>query len=96
MEFFECLRFWCLVCGVVTLCSHDLTTPYSSLLLQGQLALITKFVNAARYCCEIRNYSTCMQILDALEMFVVRHLPVSSQTNINTRRYMYFSMFGKA
>lgn len=43
---------------------------------QAQLALITKFVNAAHYCCEIRNFATCLQIIDALEMFVVRHLPV--------------------
>lgn len=55
----------------------------SYFLLQAQLALITKFVNAARYCCEIRNYSTCMQIIDALEMFVVKNLPVS---------YLLFSM----
>ena len=47
-----------------------------SFLFQGQLALITKFVNAAHYCCEIRNYATCIQIVDALEMFVVRQLPV--------------------
>ena len=33
-------------------------------------------MNAARYCCEIRNYSTCFQIVDALEMFVIRQLPV--------------------
>ena len=45
-------------------------------MLQAQLALITKFLNAARYCCEIRNYSTCIQIVDALEMFVIRQLPV--------------------
>ena len=55
---------------------------FSNVLLQAQLALITKFVNAARYCCEIRNYSTCIQIVDALEMFVIRQLPVSYQPDI--------------
>lgn len=50
---------------------------FCTVVLQAQLALITKFVNAARYCCEIRNYSTCIQIIDALEMFVIRQLPVS-------------------
>ncbi|XP_015758547.1 PREDICTED: protein very KIND-like [Acropora digitifera] len=44
--------------------------------VKAQLALITKFVNAAHYCCEIRNFATCLQIIDALEMFVVRHLPL--------------------
>jgi len=52
--------------------------------VKAQLALITKFVNAARYCCEIRNYSTCIQIIDALEMFVVRHLPVWKQVPTKT------------
>lgn len=47
--------------------------------IKAQLALITKFVNAAHYCCEIRNFATCLQIIDALEMFVVRHLPVWKQ-----------------
>lgn len=52
--------------------------------IKAQLALITKFVNAARYCCEIRNYSTCIQIIDALEMFVVKHLPVWKQVPTKT------------
>ena len=55
---------------------------FCNVLLQAQLALITKFVNAARYCCEIRNYSTCIQIIDALEMFVIRQLPVSYQPDM--------------
>ncbi|XP_020623778.1 protein very KIND-like [Orbicella faveolata] len=52
--------------------------------IKAQLALITKFVNAARYCCEIRNYSTCFQIVDALEMFVIRQLPVWKQVPTKT------------
>ncbi|XP_078358462.1 uncharacterized protein LOC144643172 isoform X1 [Oculina patagonica] len=52
--------------------------------IKAQLALITKFVNAARYCCEIRNYSTCIQIIDALEMFVIRQLPVWKQVPTKT------------
>ncbi|XP_068746052.1 ras guanine nucleotide exchange factor Y-like isoform X2 [Montipora capricornis] len=52
--------------------------------VKGQLALITKFVNAAHYCCEIRNYATCIQIVDALEMFVVRQLPVWKQVPTKT------------
>jgi len=52
--------------------------------IKAQLALITKFVNAAHYCCEIRNFATCLQIIDALEMFVVRHLPVWKQVPTKT------------
>lgn len=52
--------------------------------IKAQLALITKFVNTARYCCEIRNYSTCIQIVDALEMFVIRQLPAWRQVPTKT------------
>ena len=57
---------------------YSISTSFELYFLQVQVALITKFVSVARYCREMRNFAVCVQILDALEMFMVRQLPVST------------------
>ncbi|XP_048584976.1 uncharacterized protein LOC5521079 isoform X2 [Nematostella vectensis] len=47
--------------------------------VKSQLVLVTKFVSIAKHCAEMRNFATCVQIIDALEMFVIKQLPVWKQ-----------------
>ena len=58
---------------------------------QTQIALITKFVSIAKYCYEMRNFASSVQIIDALEMFVVRQLPVSILLTISLIYFLAFT-----
>lgn len=44
--------------------------------------MIQKYISVAKYCSEMRNFATCVQVVDALEMFVVRQLPVSGVPHV--------------
>ncbi|RDD38827.1 Protein very KIND [Trichoplax sp. H2] len=41
-----------------------------------QLTLLTEFIKIAKWCYEKRNYATFLQVVEGLEMIVVRQLPV--------------------
>lgn len=43
---------------------------------KAQLALLKKFICIARFCREIRNYATCVAVLEGLDNIIVRQLPV--------------------
>ncbi|XP_021355503.1 protein very KIND-like isoform X2 [Mizuhopecten yessoensis] len=42
---------------------------------KNQLAILTKFLNTAQICKDMRNYGTCLAILDGLENLIVKQLP---------------------
>lgn len=48
----------------------------NSLLLQAQVALVTKYLWVGKHCYESRNFATAMQVLGGLENVIVRQLPV--------------------
>ncbi|XP_064630511.1 uncharacterized protein LOC135489206 isoform X2 [Lineus longissimus] len=41
-----------------------------------QLNILTKFIYTAKMCLDMRNYATAISIIDALENYIVRQLPV--------------------
>ncbi|CAN0011599.1 unnamed protein product [Lampetra planeri] len=43
---------------------------------KSQLAVLSKLLWVAKHCCDIRNFSTGMQILQGMENIIVRQLPV--------------------
>ena len=51
--------------------------------LQAQVAAISKFLTTARLCQEMRNFATCISILDGLENVLVRQVPVSAVRTIS-------------
>lgn len=70
-------------------CGHPVITDTEIFLLgdilfflQNQLVLIQKYISVAKYCSEMRNFATCIQVVDALEMFVIRQLPVSDALSL--------------
>ncbi|XP_046360617.2 kinase non-catalytic C-lobe domain-containing protein 1-like isoform X1 [Haliotis rufescens] len=42
---------------------------------KSQCVILNKFIQVAQLCAEIRNFSTCLAILDGLENLIVRQLP---------------------
>ena len=40
-----------------------------------QIAVLNKFIFTAKICHELRNYATCIAILDGLENIIVRQVP---------------------
>ncbi|XP_060697767.1 kinase non-catalytic C-lobe domain-containing protein 1 [Hemiscyllium ocellatum] len=42
---------------------------------KAQSALLSKFLSIAKFCYELRNFATAMQILNSLESLIVRQLP---------------------
>ncbi|XP_048465195.1 kinase non-catalytic C-lobe domain-containing protein 1 [Rhincodon typus] len=42
---------------------------------KAQCALLSKFLSIAKFCYELRNFATAMQILNSLESLIVRQLP---------------------
>ncbi|XP_060074795.1 kinase non-catalytic C-lobe domain-containing protein 1-like [Ylistrum balloti] len=42
---------------------------------KNQLAILTKFLHTAQICKDMRNYGTCLAILDGLENLIVKQLP---------------------
>ncbi|XP_071827638.1 uncharacterized protein [Apostichopus japonicus] len=42
---------------------------------KAQLALISKFINTAKSCYDMRNFATCMQVMDGLNNLIVRQVP---------------------
>ena len=44
---------------------------------QMQVAILTKFIYTAKICQEIRNFSTCIAIVNALKNLFIEQLPVS-------------------
>ncbi|XP_038045530.1 uncharacterized protein LOC119720079 [Patiria miniata] len=42
---------------------------------KSQLVLLSKFINVAKACYDLRNFATCVQILDALDSLIVRQVP---------------------
>lgn len=55
-------------------------------MFQSQVALLTKLIQTAKSCDQIRNYATCISILDGLENVLVRQLPVSCSSHRNTQK----------
>lgn len=47
--------------------------------LQTQVALLTRYLWIGKYCYEMRNFATAMQVLGGLENVIVRQLPVRLQ-----------------
>ncbi|KAJ8316887.1 hypothetical protein KUTeg_004791 [Tegillarca granosa] len=43
---------------------------------KSQIAVLSKFLHTAQICKEMRNYSSCMAILDGLENLIIKQLPV--------------------
>jgi hypothetical protein len=52
------------------------TKKILNLLFQVQLNILTKFIYTAKMCLDLRNYATAISIIDALENYIVRQLPV--------------------
>ncbi|PIK35550.1 Protein very KIND [Apostichopus japonicus] len=46
-----------------------------TLIQQAQLALISKFINTAKSCYDMRNFATCVQVMDGLNNLIVRQVP---------------------
>ncbi|XP_071508607.1 uncharacterized protein [Diadema antillarum] len=47
----------------------------SSSSAKAQVAILSKFISAAKTCFELRNFATCVQILDGLDNVIVRQVP---------------------
>ncbi|XP_041477045.1 uncharacterized protein LOC121425125 [Lytechinus variegatus] len=47
----------------------------SSSSAKAQVALLSKFISAAKTCFELRNFASCVQILDGLDNVIVRQVP---------------------
>ncbi|XP_022080573.1 uncharacterized protein LOC110973789 isoform X2 [Acanthaster planci] len=43
--------------------------------VKTQLVHLSKFINVAKACYDLRNFATCVQILDALDSLIVRQVP---------------------
>ncbi|XP_072042555.1 uncharacterized protein [Amphiura filiformis] len=52
--------------------SAEVVTCNSS---KTQMALLSKFINTARACYDMRNFATCVQIMDGLDNLIVRQVP---------------------
>ena len=44
---------------------------------QAQTAVLTKFIQVAKICKNLRNFATCMSVKDGLDHPLLRHIPVS-------------------
>ncbi|XP_070541592.1 uncharacterized protein [Ptychodera flava] len=43
--------------------------------VKAQIALLSKFIHLAKTCYELRNYDTCVQIIDGLDNLIIRQVP---------------------
>ena len=48
-----------------------------NLIIQIQVIMLSRFIETARVCSDLRNFAGCLAILDGLENILVRQLPVS-------------------
>lgn len=48
----------------------------SYIFFQSQTAVLSKMLYTAQTCKDMRNYATCMSILEGLENLVVKQLPI--------------------
>ena len=49
-------------------------------LLKVQVTVLSRFIEMARMCRDLRNFAVCVAILDGLENILVRQLPVGNKT----------------
>ena len=51
-------------------------SDHVSLLFQSQMAVLSKFIQMAQLCADVRNFATCLSVLGGLENLIVRQLPI--------------------